>query len=383
MNLLDPLFTNELYEKFITASRDEKDEMKRLEDLRRHVHLLPAPHYETLKFLVRHLRKIADNQQDNMMNVKNLAIMFGPTLVRKEPEDVAVMIGDMSEQCKIIEAILTNSQWFFAPISRSASEENGLDNYDVTNEIQPIITSPSEDNKNLQLLLDNLRHLLLQGRLPPPEGHHQEDAALDHRGRHRRRGVVRLQAARAEAEGATGEGEGGGGAEEGGDVEAAGAGTGAVQKTPRTETVGPAARQDEELDRRVHPREEVARRRYDVTLAAEQLRQDAQPEPEAAGAHRAEAGKIQEKSPEPGCGCDEPAEEKGVDGVAAGKRRGEVPGEVLEGRQVLQRPAQQEVQRGASSAQGAVLSPLAPHPPLRPRQGDAEQQQQPAFRRLL
>lgn len=42
------------------------------------------------------------------MNVKNLAIMFGPTLVRKEPEDMSVMIRDMSEQCKIVEAILTN-----------------------------------------------------------------------------------------------------------------------------------------------------------------------------------------------------------------------------------------------------------------------------------
>merc|ERR1719376_2008836 len=105
MNLLDPLFTNELYEKFITASRDEKDEMKRLEDLRRHVHLLPAPHYETLKFLVRHLRKIADNQQDNMMNVWYLTIISGSFLTRVGPEDVAVMIGDMSEQCKIIEAI--------------------------------------------------------------------------------------------------------------------------------------------------------------------------------------------------------------------------------------------------------------------------------------
>ena len=147
-----------------------------------------------------------------------------------------------------------------------------------------------------------------------------------------------------------------------------------MQKTPRTETVGSAARQDEELDRGVHSREEVARRGYDVTLAQQQLCQDAQPEPEAAGAHRAEAGKVQEKSPEPGTGG-EPAKEKGVDGVAA-EQRGQVPGAVPEGRQVLQRPAQQEVQRGAGGQQGAVHFVLAQHPALRPRKSHPEQQQQ-------
>jgi len=111
--LLDPLFTNELYQRFIQTSRDQKDDMRRLEELRVLVHLLPAPHYETLKFLIQHLRKIADNHEHNMMSVKNLAIMFGPTLVRVIPEDMTVMIRDMSEQCKIVESILTNENYFF------------------------------------------------------------------------------------------------------------------------------------------------------------------------------------------------------------------------------------------------------------------------------
>ena len=41
--------------------------MRRLEELRVLVHLLPAPHYETLKFLIQHLRKIADNHEHNMV----------------------------------------------------------------------------------------------------------------------------------------------------------------------------------------------------------------------------------------------------------------------------------------------------------------------------
>ena len=38
----------------------KSDAQERLNGLRRLVHMLPGPHYETLKFLVAHLRKVAD-----------------------------------------------------------------------------------------------------------------------------------------------------------------------------------------------------------------------------------------------------------------------------------------------------------------------------------
>ena len=53
------LFPIELYDDFIAMNR-KSDAQERLNGLRRLVHMLPGPHYETLKFLVAHLRKVAD-----------------------------------------------------------------------------------------------------------------------------------------------------------------------------------------------------------------------------------------------------------------------------------------------------------------------------------
>uniref|UniRef100_H2YYA7 Rho-GAP domain-containing protein n=1 Tax=Ciona savignyi TaxID=51511 RepID=H2YYA7_CIOSA len=92
----------------------KKDPEERLNGLRRLVHMLPAPHYQTLKFLISHLRKVADNCDVNKMEVRNLAIVFGPTLVRSTISDnMATMVTDMSDQCRIVESVLQHAAWFF------------------------------------------------------------------------------------------------------------------------------------------------------------------------------------------------------------------------------------------------------------------------------
>ena len=40
------------------------------------------------------------------MDAKNLAIMFGPTLIRKVEDDTVSLVTDMSDQCRIIESII-------------------------------------------------------------------------------------------------------------------------------------------------------------------------------------------------------------------------------------------------------------------------------------
>lgn len=42
------------------------------------------------------------------MDARNLAIVFGPTLVRPQDDSVALMVKDMSDQCRVVEAIITN-----------------------------------------------------------------------------------------------------------------------------------------------------------------------------------------------------------------------------------------------------------------------------------
>ena len=40
------------------------------------------------------------------MEAKNLAIVFGPTLIRTTDDNMTAMFTDMSDHCKIIESII-------------------------------------------------------------------------------------------------------------------------------------------------------------------------------------------------------------------------------------------------------------------------------------
>lgn len=46
------------------------------------VQQLPPPHYRTLEFLIRHLAKMSTYHELTGMNVKNLAIVWAPNLLR-------------------------------------------------------------------------------------------------------------------------------------------------------------------------------------------------------------------------------------------------------------------------------------------------------------
>jgi len=40
------------------------------------------------------------------MDVYNLAIMFGPALMRPDDDDMAAMLKDMNNQCQIVESLI-------------------------------------------------------------------------------------------------------------------------------------------------------------------------------------------------------------------------------------------------------------------------------------
>ena len=41
------------------------------------------------------------------MDVRNIAIVFGPTLVRTKDDSMITMVKDMSDQCRIIESVIS------------------------------------------------------------------------------------------------------------------------------------------------------------------------------------------------------------------------------------------------------------------------------------
>lgn len=100
---------------FIDADKIE-DPQRRMTTIRKLLRDLPEHHFETLKYLMQHLKKIVDHSEINKMEAKNLAIVFGPTLVRASGsrDNMVTMVTDMSHQCRIVESLLNNVSFFCA-----------------------------------------------------------------------------------------------------------------------------------------------------------------------------------------------------------------------------------------------------------------------------
>lgn len=67
---------------------------------------IPLLFFESLKHLMHHLFLVSRNCAVNLMEPKNLAIIFGPSVVRESNETLESVVKDMKHQCRIIEALL-------------------------------------------------------------------------------------------------------------------------------------------------------------------------------------------------------------------------------------------------------------------------------------
>ncbi|XP_028130102.1 rho GTPase-activating protein 21 isoform X9 [Diabrotica virgifera virgifera] len=140
------LITIQLYPSFIKADKIENPK-ERMEQLRRLVKSLPRHNYHTLKHIVMHLRRVGNNSNVNKMDFKNLAIVFGPTIVRPEEENMESMVNHMNNQYKIVETLLTHADWFFP-------ENESEDNLPVPDSLNDGLEE--FDNNNQSLLLNNI-----------------------------------------------------------------------------------------------------------------------------------------------------------------------------------------------------------------------------------
>ncbi|XP_056152800.1 rho GTPase-activating protein 15 [Lampris incognitus] len=109
--LLEPLFPYSFFNGFISAIRiaDYNTKVSHMHDL---VKVLPPPNHDTMELLFGHLRKVIDYGEDNRMTVQNVAIVFGPTLLRPEMESANITMH-MVFQNQIVELILNEYEHIF------------------------------------------------------------------------------------------------------------------------------------------------------------------------------------------------------------------------------------------------------------------------------
>uniref|UniRef100_A0A2R8ZJE6 Rho GTPase-activating protein 29 n=1 Tax=Pan paniscus TaxID=9597 RepID=A0A2R8ZJE6_PANPA len=77
---------------------------------------LPASNFNSLHFLIVHLKRVVDHAEENKMNSKNLGVIFGPSLIRPRPTTAPITISSLAEysnQARLVEFLITYSQKIF------------------------------------------------------------------------------------------------------------------------------------------------------------------------------------------------------------------------------------------------------------------------------
>ncbi|XP_017878527.1 uncharacterized protein LOC108624059 isoform X5 [Ceratina calcarata] len=166
--LPDSLLTAELYPMFIDADKVE-DPQRRMTTIRKLLRDLPDHHFETLKYLMFHLKRIVEHSEVNKMEAKNLAIVFGPTLVRASGsrDNMVTMVTDMSHQCRIVESLLNNVDWFFSD-----------DDLDDLSRLSVNLSLPA-DTSEIEAATSSNNHSLLLNNIHKMEGVREMASAKD------------------------------------------------------------------------------------------------------------------------------------------------------------------------------------------------------------
>ncbi|XP_066441719.1 beta-chimaerin [Eleutherodactylus coqui] len=107
-----PVITYDTYSKFIEASKISNPD-ERLEAIHEALMLLPPAHFETLRYLMIHLKKVTQNDKENLMGAENLGIVFGPTLMRPPEENAMTSLNDMRHQKQVVQILIQNEDVLF------------------------------------------------------------------------------------------------------------------------------------------------------------------------------------------------------------------------------------------------------------------------------
>jgi RhoGAP domain len=104
-----------MYKPFIDVMKIE-DYNTRLIEIKNLTQKLPKVHYDVLEYLMRHLVKVSSKSDINKMEPTNLAIVYGPSLIRAEEKGEGDMqaayanMMNMSFQNSLIENMITQTE---------------------------------------------------------------------------------------------------------------------------------------------------------------------------------------------------------------------------------------------------------------------------------
>ncbi|XP_043941624.1 rho GTPase-activating protein 29 [Protopterus annectens] len=136
--------------------------------------LLPQANYNTLRYIIGHLHRVTECQEDNKMSAGNLGIIFGPTLIRPRQTDATVSLSSLVDypyQARMVEILITYYDKIFDGLWNPQSPSA----VDLSSEAIHFSSSPSEAqkepdcNRNLQPCTDKKASVLTEGENKSPE----------------------------------------------------------------------------------------------------------------------------------------------------------------------------------------------------------------------
>uniref|UniRef100_A0A8C1WJ09 Rho GTPase activating protein 45 n=1 Tax=Cyprinus carpio TaxID=7962 RepID=A0A8C1WJ09_CYPCA len=120
---------------------------------------LPKQNTATLRYIARHLRRIAELEDDNKMSPSNLGIVFGPSLMRPRPSGATVSLSSLVDypyQARIVETLIVFYPCIFhsdssraactsTPRTQSLQQvcEGSIDEEHCSNDEQGVTDEPS------------------------------------------------------------------------------------------------------------------------------------------------------------------------------------------------------------------------------------------------
>ncbi|KAJ5802663.1 uncharacterized protein N7503_005113 [Penicillium pulvis] len=112
--LPNPLITYEVYE-LIIESGEITDASTRIDVLVKGLRELPRAHRDVLEFLMFHLQRVVERQDENLMTCQNIAVVFAPTIMR--PESLAREMTDVQKKNDVLKFMLENLNDIFVGMS--------------------------------------------------------------------------------------------------------------------------------------------------------------------------------------------------------------------------------------------------------------------------
>ncbi|KAJ5637462.1 hypothetical protein N7490_007341 [Penicillium lividum] len=112
--LPNPLITYEVYE-LIIESGEITDPSTRIDVLVKGLRELPRAHQDVLEFLMFHLQRVVERQEENLMTCQNIAVVFAPTIMR--PESLAREMTDVQKKNDVLKFMVENVNDIFMDMS--------------------------------------------------------------------------------------------------------------------------------------------------------------------------------------------------------------------------------------------------------------------------